>query len=81
MASAFPDAVEFERVLDLAARAPSAGNAQPWRWLVDGRGVHLFADQSRHETTGDVTVRWAYRSTATWVRYRSGSRPAPARCG
>ncbi|MCV7282230.1 nitroreductase family protein [Mycolicibacterium flavescens] len=47
MDAAFPDASTLERVLDLAARAPSAGNAQPWRWLVDDRGVQLSADWQR----------------------------------
>ncbi|PRC44121.1 nitroreductase, partial [Mycobacterium sp. ITM-2017-0098] len=47
MATTFPDAAVLERVLDLAARAPSVRNAQPWQWLVDRRGVHLLADWSR----------------------------------
>lgn len=47
MPTAFPDAPVLERVLDLAAHAPSARNAQPWRWLVDDRGVMLFADWTR----------------------------------
>ncbi|OPE54369.1 nitroreductase family protein [Mycolicibacterium diernhoferi] len=55
MPTAFPDAAELESVLDLAARAPSAGNIQPWRWLVDDRGVQLFADwtRSRGDTDSD----------------------------
>lgn len=47
MSTAFPDAAALERALDLAAHAPSARNAQPWRWLVDDRGVMLFADWTR----------------------------------
>jgi hypothetical protein len=47
MATAFPDAAALERVLDLAALAPSTRNVQPWRWLVDPRGVQLFADWTR----------------------------------
>jgi hypothetical protein len=47
MATGFPDAAVLESVLDLAARAPSVRNTQPWRWLVDHRGVHLFADWTR----------------------------------
>jgi nitroreductase len=48
MATAFPDAAVLERVLDLAAHAPSARNAQPWRWVVDhDQGVQLFADWTR----------------------------------
>ncbi|HEY9267526.1 MAG TPA: nitroreductase [Mycobacterium sp.] len=47
MATTSPDAPVLERVLDLAARAPSVRNAQPWRWHVDDRGVQLFADWTR----------------------------------
>ncbi len=47
MPTAFPDAAELQSVLDLAAHAPSAGNAQPWRWVVDDRGVLLLADWAR----------------------------------
>ncbi len=57
MATTFPDAADVEHVLDLAARAPSAGNAQPWRWLVDTRGVHLFADWSRSLGDSDADRR------------------------
>ena len=44
LARAFPDRATLETVLDLAARAPSRGNTQPWRWHVDARGVHLYAN-------------------------------------
>ncbi|WP_283631646.1 nitroreductase [Mycolicibacterium poriferae] len=37
----------LEAVLDLAARAPSPQNSQPWRWQVDDAGLHLHADWSR----------------------------------
>lgn len=47
MASAHPDRAVLEAVLDLAARAPSPRNSQPWRWQVDGAGLHLHADWSR----------------------------------
>ncbi|WP_197380000.1 nitroreductase [Mycolicibacterium mengxianglii] len=47
MATAFPDAAVLDSVLDLAAKAPSIRNTQPWRWHVDRRGVLLFADWSR----------------------------------
>jgi hypothetical protein len=33
--------------LDLAARAPSAQNSQPWLWRIAGDAVHLYADRSR----------------------------------
>ena len=47
MGASFPDPVTLESVLDVAARAPSSGNLQPWRWQVDGKAVHLYADWGR----------------------------------
>lgn len=43
----FPDRDALERVLDVAARAPSSGNLQPWIWRVDDDALHLYADWSR----------------------------------
>ena len=45
--SALPDRATLETALDVAARAPSLRNLQPWRWEVEGPAVHLFADWSR----------------------------------
>lgn len=42
-----PDVATLERVLDTAAHAPSAQNAQPWSWRVTPGGVDLFADWAR----------------------------------
>ncbi len=47
LVTAFPDRTTLEGALDVAARAPSAGNLQPWRWRVDGAAVHLYADRHR----------------------------------
>lgn len=47
MATSFPDRLTLESVLDIAARAPSSGNLQPWRWRVDAAGLHLYADWAR----------------------------------
>ncbi|MBF6434868.1 Acg family FMN-binding oxidoreductase [Nocardia cyriacigeorgica] len=33
--------------LNLAVRAPSIHNTQPWRWRIGRRGIDLFADTSR----------------------------------
>ncbi len=54
--SAFPDRSALESVLTIAARAPSSGNQQPWRWRVDGSAVHLHADWRRH-AGGSLTDR------------------------
>ncbi|WP_018640282.1 Acg family FMN-binding oxidoreductase [Parafrankia elaeagni] len=34
-------------IVELAALAPSIHNTQPWRWRLDGTGLHLFADPER----------------------------------
>lgn len=57
MATTFPDAAVLEQVLEVAAHAPSARNAQPWRWVVDHRGVQLFADWSRRLGDTDADRR------------------------
>lgn len=46
----------LESVLDVASRAPSSGNRQPWRWRVDGTAVHLYADWPR-QAGGSSTDR------------------------
>jgi nitroreductase len=52
----FPDRATLESVLDLAARAPSSGNLQPWLWRVDGSALHLHADW-RRQAGGSPTDR------------------------
>jgi Nitroreductase family len=32
--------------LELATRAPSVHNSQPWRWRIADRSVHLYADNA-----------------------------------
>lgn len=46
----------MHNVLDVAARAPSSGNLQPWQWRVDDAAVHLYADWSR-QAGGSLTDR------------------------
>src|ERR1044072_1771025 len=33
--------------IDLANRAPSVHNTQPWRWLIGAESIHLMADETR----------------------------------
>jgi len=47
LTTSLPDRVTLENVLDVASRAPSSGNLQPWRWRIDGSAVHLYADWGR----------------------------------
>ncbi|HEX9335663.1 MAG TPA: nitroreductase, partial [Pseudonocardiaceae bacterium] len=43
----YPDNATVRAALEVACRAPSVHNTQPWRWAVAGHSVHLFADRSR----------------------------------
>lgn len=45
--AAIPDTATLETALEMAARAPSAQNAQPWLWRIARDGIHLYADRSR----------------------------------
>jgi hypothetical protein len=45
--------------LQLACRAPSVRNSQPWRWVVDEDAVELFADPGRLDESTDSTGRQA----------------------
>lgn len=44
MGAHFPDSETLATVLDLATRAPSADDAQPWRWQIGADGLDLFAE-------------------------------------
>jgi nitroreductase len=45
------------QAVQLACRAPSLHNSQPWRWVFDGSALHLFADPSRIGHHTDSTGR------------------------
>lgn len=40
-------ATELTNIVELACRAPSLHNSQPWRWVLDDTALHLFADHTR----------------------------------
>lgn len=42
-----PDTQTIRAGLEIACRAPSVHNTQPWRWSVSEHEVHLFADRAR----------------------------------
>lgn len=42
-----PDRATVRAALDIACRAPSVHNTQPWRWIVADHSVHLYADRGR----------------------------------
>src|SRR5690242_8010665 len=43
--------------VELACRAPSLHNSQPWRWVADGSALHLFADIGRLMSAADPLGR------------------------
>jgi nitroreductase len=44
-------------IVELACRAPSLHNSQPWRWVFDNGTLHLFADHARVGLHTDSTGR------------------------
>ncbi|HVK21661.1 MAG TPA: NAD(P)H nitroreductase [Actinokineospora sp.] len=56
-AGAFPDTTTVRAALELAGRAPSVHNSQPWRWRLGESTVHLYADRSRHLPATDPDGR------------------------
>ena len=48
---------ELVPILELACRAPSLHNSQPWRWTLEGGVLHLFADHGRVGHHTDITGR------------------------
>src|SRR3954452_13430640 len=55
-ASRIPDRV-LRRIVELAQRAPSVHNTQPWRWQRTNGALELFADRSRQLAAGDPDGR------------------------
>ena len=53
------DTPVIEQAVKLACRAPSLHNSQPWRWVVEGKTVHLFEDKDRVLYATDHTGREA----------------------
>lgn len=53
------------RAVELACRAPSLHNSQPWRWVASGTAVDLFADPQRVLRSTDSSGREALISCGT----------------
>ena len=53
------DSATLTSAVQLASRAPSLHNTQPWRLVVDGKGVHLHLDPSRVVNATDRSSREA----------------------
>lgn len=56
MTATTPDHRTVFAAVELANRAPSVHNAQPWRWLVGNRSVHLMADHTRRPSPTDLLL-------------------------
>lgn len=52
-----PSAETVRVALELARRAPSVHNSQPWRWRQVRDELHLYADRSRHLSATDPDQR------------------------
>ena len=52
----------IERAVALACRAPSVHNSQPWRWVLEGADLRLFAATSRTVPFTDISGREAMMS-------------------
>jgi hypothetical protein len=59
MSAATVEADVLRAAVQLACRAPSLHNTQPWRWVSDGAGLQLFLDRSRILYSADKTGREA----------------------
>jgi hypothetical protein len=52
-----PATTNARAVVELACRAPSVHNTQPWAWRIEKRSLLLFADRSRQLTVSDPDGR------------------------
>jgi hypothetical protein len=46
--------------VQLACRAPSLHNSQPWQWVAEGVGLHLYVDRNRILPSTDKSGREAH---------------------
>jgi hypothetical protein len=56
------DTDTLRSAVQLACRAPSLHNSQPWRWVVDDSGLHLYVDRTRILHAADKSGRGAHIS-------------------
>ena len=52
-----PEIDVIRNAVELACRAPSLHNSQPWRWIAEGPTLHLFADAGRLISAADPQGR------------------------
>jgi hypothetical protein len=59
MPDALVDTDVIKSAVQLACRAPSLHNSQPWQWVADGARLHLYVDHSRILYSTDKSGREA----------------------
>src|ERR1700736_6693514 len=59
MPTTMVDAEVLKDAVALACRAPSLHNSQPWQWIADGAGLHLYVDRARTLSSADKSGREA----------------------
>ena len=59
MPQAVLDVEVVKRAVQLACRAPSIHNSQPWRWVAEGAELRLFVDRRRWVYYADLSGREA----------------------
>lgn len=57
VADQVPDQRTTRAALELACRAPSLHNSQPWRWRISDASIHLYADTDRQLPVVDPVGR------------------------
>jgi hypothetical protein len=55
-----PDTDVLRAAVQLACRAPSLHNSQPWQWVAEDAGLHLYVDPSRILPSTDKSGREAH---------------------
>src|SRR6476469_11193873 len=59
MPATMVDTEVIRNAVRLACRAPSLHNSQPWRWVLEGAALQLFADADRVVRAADSSGREA----------------------
>ena len=60
MPDALLDIDILRAAVQLACRAPSLHNSQPWQWIAEGAGLDLYVDHSRILPSADKSGREAH---------------------
>lgn len=69
MDTAVPDSGVIRSAVDLACRAPSVHNSQPWRWRYSGGRLDLYSDRTRLLASADPSGRQLHISCGAAVHH------------